>query len=275
MWAGAGALAAMGALPASGDEPPAPRIVGGVCTGEWSPPAPPPPPPVMRVVEGVEYVLPSEGRSVIVDKVEPPPEPTPPEPVVSTASHEQQAAAKARLADAARRYLANRPRFVRLSCTVYDHRATLVGWTYQGRQYRAWSNIDFNHIAGITGFESGDGSTRYSLWMGIGNQTTGRRLGPTGRTIPAPEIPVLPTDGPGFVVVTGDATDSAALADMTALHALYKAEGARLKAAYELREQHRIEREAWIKANPPPPRDTILMHSGIVRPEFPVERSLP
>ncbi len=260
----------------SGDDPP-PRIVGGVFSGEWTPPVPappPPPPPLLTVLDSVEYVLPSEGRSIIVEKVEPPPEPVPPGPPVGTLTPEQVAAAKARWSEAARRYR-ERNRMLMLSCTVYDHKATLVGWRHQGREYRAWSNIDFNHIAGIGGFESGDGSIRYNILMGLGNAPAGMRIGRTGRTVQGPVIPPLPADGPGFVVVEGDDSDTAALADMDAIHALYRAEGARLKAAYECRERYHRAQAAWLKANPPPPRDTILMHSGIVRPESPVERSVP
>lgn len=62
---------------------------------------------------------------------------------------------------------------------------------------------------------------------------------------------------------------------MQAIHAPYRAGGARLGAACEERERNRLEREAWPKANPPPPRDTILMHSGIVRPESPAGRRTP
>ena len=254
------AAAAFPAATVSGDDPP-PRIVAGVLSGEWTPPVPvpPPPPPVLKVLDGVEYALPSEGRSIIVEKVVPPPEPVPSGPPVRTMTPEQIAAAKAKWREAARRYR-ERNRMLMLSCTVYDHKATLVGWHYQGRPYRAWSNIDFNHIAGIGGFESGDGSTKYSLWIGLGNQVTGTRLGPTGRVVPPPEIPPLPSDGPGFVVIEGDATDTAALADMEAIHALYRAEGARLKASYECRERYHRAQAAWLKANPPQPHDTVIRY---------------
>ena len=165
---------------------------------------------------------------------------------------------------AARRYR-GRNRMVVLSCTVCGHRATLVGRTYQGRPYRAWSNIDFNHIAGIGGFGSGDGSIRHNLLLGLGNVLAGARIGPTGRTVQAPQVPPLPADGPGFVVVEGDATDTAAPADMEAIHAPYRAGGARLGAACEERERNRLEREAWPKANPPQPHDTVLQHGEVRR----------
>jgi hypothetical protein len=268
--AGACALAAVGALPALGGEQPSPTTAGGTGTWEWTPP---PPPPVMKVLDGVEYVLPSEGRSVIVEKVEAPPLPVPPPPPPARTPEEIEVA-KARWAEAARRYR-ERNRMLMLSCTVYDHQATLLRWTHQGRQYRAWSNIDFNHFCGQTAFESPDGSIRFNLWLGIGNHITGTRMGFSGRTMARPQIPELPADGPGFVVVEGDANDEAALSGMRAVHDYYRTNGARLKASYEARLLYQKELAAWIKANPPPPRDTILMHSGIVRPESPVERRMP
>ena len=65
MWAGAGALAVMGSLPAWGDEQPALRLVRPPSTWTRSPPQPPVASPQvpLRVLDSVEYVIPSEGRS--------------------------------------------------------------------------------------------------------------------------------------------------------------------------------------------------------------------
>jgi hypothetical protein len=62
---------------------------------------------------------------------------------------------------------------------------------------------------------------------------------------------------------------------MQAAHDIYRTEGERLKASYEARLAYQKELADWIRANPPPPRDTILMHSGIVRPESPAGRRVP
>ena len=270
------AAAAFPAATVSGGDPP-PGIVGGVCTGQWPPPKSDPPPPAsMMVLDSVEYVLPSEGRSIIVEKVEPPPMPVvgpaPPPPVRTPGESE---AAEARWSEAARRYR-GRNRMVVLSCTVCGHRATLVGRTYRGRQYRAWSNIDFNRIAGIGGFGSGDGSIRHNLLLGLGKLATGRRLGPTGRTVQGPVIPPLPADGPGFVVVEGGRHGHGRAGRHAGHPRALQGRGREARGGLcEERERNRLEREAWPKANPPPPRDTILMHSGIVRPESPAGRRTP
>ena len=59
---------------------------------------------------------------------------------------------------------------------------------------------------------------------------------------------------------------------ITGLHELYKVEGPRMKAAYEAREKARIEREAYLRANPPQPQD-ITIH--IWKRETPVRPSAP
>jgi len=48
------------------------------------------------------------------------------------------------------------------------------------------------------------------------------------------------------------------LVPIQSLHDLYDKEYARLRAAYEGREQARIAREALLKANPPQPKDITL-----------------
>lgn len=56
-----------------------------------------------------------------------------------------------------------------LSATVYDREVTELRWWEGGKQYRVFSNIDFNYVAGMGEFESD--SAVYMLLMGIGNET--------------------------------------------------------------------------------------------------------
>jgi hypothetical protein len=56
----------------------------------------------------------------------------------------------------------------------------------------------------------------------------------------------------------GDLTNTEAYEGITALHELYRSDYARLKQAYDLREQRRKEREAALRANPPVPEDVVL-----------------
>ena len=188
---------------------------------------------------------------------DPPPPPLPPLPVTDPLVRE-------RLAELGARYKETRIAFV--SATVYDHSRTLLrchpnGDT--GRQITTWSNLDFNHFCGIGGFEAtgADGQVRrYSLLMAIGNENTerlGRALAARGIEYQGPEIPAMPDDGPAFVIGTEN-PDPAGVTLVEDLHALYRAEGARMAAACAAREQAREDRKAYLLANPPEPKDVTI-----------------
>ena len=79
-----------------------------------------------------------------------------------------------------------------------------------------------------------------------------------GREYHAPNIPAFP-DGPTtFTIVGEQPADPSVLVPIQSLHDLYNSEYARLKTALEGRERARIEREAYLKANPPQPKDITL-----------------
>ncbi len=238
------------------EDPAAPRIDHGVFDGKWSPPPPPVPLPERPVITETEYVLPSEGRSIIVREVIPPEEPPPPPPPPDPTA-EQLAAAALRRAERLKNY--QPPRFVSLSCTVYDFKATRISWYHKGSRYAAWSNLDWNDFAGLMSFVSGEPETRHSVFLGLGNINTVTPRRPGRLPSKPPEIiPDLPQDGPGFVLIQGDATKTEALRDLQAMHDLYRNEGTRLREARLKREQAQRDREAWLLANPPQPRDTII-----------------
>ena len=246
------------ALLAQDSTAPVPRIDHPLSDGTWSPPPPPVPLPERPVLEETEYVLPAEGRSIIVQRVVPPDQPPPAPPETSDLTEEELVAAKARFEAAAAEYKANPPRMVTFSCTVYDLTATRVRWMHEGTEYVAWSNIDWNDFAGLGSFIAGEKQTRHMVMLGLGNVDNDSVL-PNGTTrADGTVIPELPTDGPGFVLVKGDPTDVEAMRDITTMHALYRAEGTRLHESRLKREQSQREQEAWRKANPQPPRDTVI-----------------
>lgn len=84
-----------------------------------------------------------------------------------------------------------------------------------------------------------------------------------GIEIPEPELPDLPSleeNGPVYMLTEGDESDAKAMELMDVLHDLYEAENERLVAAYQGREIARKEREAFLKANPPQPKDVVLRY---------------
>jgi hypothetical protein len=69
-----------------------------------------------------------------------------------------------------------------------------------------------------------------------------------------------------YRVIQGALSNAAAFEGITAFHELYQSDFARLKEAYELREQRRREQEAELLANPPKPKD-IVLHYWKVEPK--------
>jgi len=73
----------------------------------------------------------------------------------------------------------------------------------------------------------------------------------------APDMPDFP-EGEATFQIVGKQPAAEDLVPIQALHDLYNSEFNRLKTAWEGRERARIEREAYLKANPPQPKNVIL-----------------
>ena len=262
--------------------PEAPHIVGGIDDGTRAPVVPKPPPPELNILNTVEYVLPREGRSIIVHHVAPPdlsiPDPPPPPPEIDTTSPEYQAEL------AALRAIRPRITMFPISVTVYDHAVSFVRWSHREEgaaqpanqprlrvvppgngqaaeqaavppsEYEIVSNIDWNVFSGVTGIAAGD--REYPFFMFLGNSDTRKTSRFWSEVVP--DHPPLPVDGPGFVVTKGDPTNADALAFIRAVHEIYRTDSQRLLEAYASRERHRLEQEAWLKAHPPQPKDTVV-----------------
>lgn len=272
-----------------------PRILGPLGPTTFIPPEPvePPAPPVLPVREAIEYELIDEGRSIILQRVEPPefiqPPPPTPAPEIDRSSPEFQA----KLAAARAKW---RPRvLVSLSVTVYDHQISCLRWWQKARPtaeeefqaltsprpprmrvvggemasnpgvgFEVWSSIDWNCFRDVWAIEAG--GVRYDFFAAIWDVDTSRPIRFGREPLAIPEHPPLPAEEPCFVVAKGDASDAEALAFLTAMHDIYRTDSQRLWAEHEARQQVRREYAAWLKANPPPPRDTVLLYSNIVRP---------
>jgi hypothetical protein len=196
--------------------------------------------------------------SITVDEVADPhlPAPVPPPEAVQP-DPQALAAFRAKMA------LRPKPVFIHLSATVYDRDNTLLRWFPNGQQDKemvAWSNVDFNLLAGNGRFIH-NGKDYYLLFgMGNENSTFRRRAAERfGKPYTPPAIPPLPPDeDPGFVVIKGDAADAVAMEPITVLHDIFRADPAKFKAEYEAREAARKEYEAWLRAHPPEPQDIHL-----------------
>ncbi len=250
-----------------------PRILGTVADGTPPPPAPVPVMPDYRVLDTV--VSEQGGRTVTVHRVEPPDLPerlaSTPAPEIDLDDPEVQTWLEQQ------RQEAKKLRLTIISATVIDHEVTLLRWWVFGdgdgkppEAFSAYSNVDFNHLAGFGSYEVGD--VQFGLLMGLGNTDTEARrklFEEHGVEYKELEIPELPAGEPAYVITGGDTTNEEGVALIDGLHKLYKNEKDRLIAAYEGREAARIEREAFLKAHPPKPKDITIHFWRTKREEAP------
>lgn len=152
-----------------------------------------------------------------------------------------------------------------LGATVYrlkdsPPRTLVQYWPGHGAEpIRFWSSADFALISGIRSFADTDGRTcnLFLMWSYIDTTRTAAFLASHGRQYTPPDIPDFP-DGPATFAFVGTEPPADFLVAIQSLHDIYNSEYGRLKAAYEGRERARIEREAYLKAHPPQPKNIVL-----------------
>ncbi len=239
------------------------RILGNIPDGTPPPPQPPKPAFVVPATDIIASTTHQQGgRTITIQKIKPIALPPPPEPApIPLAATDP--AFKERLA--AYRALHPRSDTLFLSATVYRSEGvaprTLVRYWPGGRnsEITFWSSADFALISGIHSFADSDGKT-HDLFLGWGYMDTVRvtaMLASRGREYHPPVIPGFPA-GPATYAVIGTAPAAELLVPIQALHDLYNSEYARLKTAWEGRERARMENEAYLKANPPQPRNIAI-----------------
>lgn len=190
-------------------------------------------------------------RSIIYNRVETPalkPQPTPIPQAPPAVEGEPTAEELAELAA----WNAKADFMLFLSCTVYDRAVTEIHWQHEGGEYVIWSGVDFNHLRGASGFETE--RARFTLFLGIGDESS-ESANMTIPEVPAGEYRIVSFPQSGI------APD--VLLAMDELHAFYRQNREQLRQAYELSEAKRLEQEAWDRANPPVPKDTVIHYFPI------------
>ena len=204
----------------------------------------------LQVIEGMEVKLPD--RSIFYQRVVPPLPlpPRPPAPEAKPLSPAETATAEARA----------RKKFevLMISATVYDHRASELRWSIGNREYRAWSNIDFNFLAGQSEIETGD--SIYFLIMAIANDTAEAAEAPNEKRKELPPAGSFSGKRSEYVLVDmeKETPTPEALAPLDALHTYYDANRERLAEESVRREAERIAHEQWLKEHPTAPKDTVI-----------------
>ncbi len=188
--------------------------------------------PPLQILDSLEV---RRGQDTTVyQRVEPPvlpprppaPAPSAEEPVAPPLTAEQQ------------RRAAKKSAVVFLSATVYDRQVTEVQWFENGRGYRAFSNADFNLLAGRGEIETED--TIYWLLMAVGNMTA-EEVAAQNERIAADGLPLAPRQIPvpenfsatraEYVLAEGSVVpfpSAETLAALDALHVFYDANKAAL-----------------------------------------------
>lgn len=205
------------------------------------------------------------NRSIIMNRVVPPvlPQPPPPPPQPTA---EQVAAAKA----AWDREPHKKFEILFLSATVYDHNVTEIRWYGGKREFRVFSNIDFNYLRGAGEFETED--TVYMLLMGIGNETTEsiaefnqyaaeHGLPKRAWKQQVPAVETFSQTRAEYMLIddkTQPALAEDELAPLDALHTYYDANKQRLIEDSIKLDAANAERAQWLKEHPPIPKDTII-----------------
>lgn len=172
--------------------------------------------------------------------------------------------------------------FLMFSATVYEGGTTELRWEHHGRDYHAWSPINFNYLTGIGDFETAEAN--YHYFMSIGNEERAPDADPLAPTSPRRAADTPATVRPGGYMVrqaastpsaaaistraTADAASTesgeAAFALFDALHLHYRANEKDLKAAYQRRQTLDAAREAYRREHPPVPRDTVINFAPFV-----------
>jgi hypothetical protein len=233
-------------------------------------PPPPPPPKVLhefKVISTAE--IPLEQRKMIVRRVENPgfPDPTPPAPAVINPATVAAFKNSPAYLDWQEKQTHTTSLF--LSASVVDHRATLLRWWEDGKEYQAWSNLDFKYLTGFASFSKGD--RHFVTFMGVGDVSSAALRNESTFQIPSD----LPTGAPDFRMVQGAAGESEGYNAIVALHELYATDGERLRVAYELRVARQKEAEAELRANPPIPKDIVLNFWKVEPPKEEAEAQAP
>jgi hypothetical protein len=239
------------------------RILGEVPDGTPPPPSAPKPEFNIAKRDVIDTATHEQGgRTITIRQIKPISLPPPP---AETNVSEVDAEFSQRLTEYREAHPKNE--LLLLGATVFRSKdsppRTLVRWWPRGGggTVTFWSSADFALIAGgINSFADTAGATHH-MAMGWGNVDIDRMAELSaikGREFGAPDLPEFPEGNATFQIAGDTKPSGEELVVIQSLHDIYNSELARLRTAWEGRERARIEREEYLKANPPQPRSITL-----------------
>jgi len=143
-----------------------------------------------------------------------------------------------------------------LSGSVYGNEITEIRWQHEGDWVTAWSNVDFNHLRSVTGFDTPE--AHYSFMMVMDNQPI--------EALESLEIRKTLKVQPEAAYLVKEEVPDAALIGLEALHDYYAANEVDLKADWERSESIWEARERYEAANPKEPEDVVIRYWQINNP---------
>ena len=210
------------------------------------------PPPERQFTVRKEWVRQQGDQTVIFQRVDPPPAlpPAAPVPPVKAPDLSPQELETLRQREA-------KPRTVLLlSATGFDHRLTELRWAGEGGKFRAFSNLDFQYLAGLPEIETAD--VIYTVMLALADGTAAEA---EEKTRQFPQIALLPKDRAAWVPAETPAPENApVLAALDAIHTWYDAHRAELIRSHEQRTAAEAERQRQLREHPPVPKTVVIRY---------------
>jgi hypothetical protein len=139
--------------------------------------------------------------------------------------------------------------------TVYNHRVTELRWYGEGREYRAFSTIDFAHFCGSAEFETED--TIYTFMLAVNDETTADLVQYGAEHGWPKQAALLDRSHSQYLLADGSAPPEASLSAIDLLHLYYDMDRQNLVDVYTKREAERIKQEQHPEP-PAVPQDTVI-----------------
>ena len=206
-----------------------------------------------RILDQQEFVLGS--RSIIYNRVAPPPPKTALPPAASLRNSASPSAVSGKSADPEQKDVQTISPLV----TVYDGRFSEMNWRDEHGLLRIISNIDMNHF-GASGTFATPG-TVFSYFMILSNGSladlagtwVGRARSELADLVTNPQAPAR------YLILEGQPSEHpAAVAALEAMHSFYNSHRVRLIRDYQVREAAERERQHQLREHPPIPKDTVI-----------------
>lgn len=242
--------------------------------GTPPPPAPPKPTwtvPQQDVLSAKAYA--EGGRTITVREIKPIPLPEPPPPREPSAPVQLSEEMQEKMAEFREKYAEYQLLF--LGATMYrmEDGSVRSHVRIDGMKNREpivfWSSADFSLLSGIGTITDKEGYQRAIMmswgFRDIKNEARiAARAAAAGYEYHPAVVPEL-ASGPASYLIEQGKPDEEATLIIDSLHEILNHDEAELKRAFAGRERARKEREAYLKANPPQPRNIVINHWRVER----------